>query len=296
MRKLFISSAYFAFGSLFESISNFYYSSATRFDKIFVIANILGGISLFLMPSPYSLIILMSRVLPLLLFANAILMVYKSLKSYSSTLFFSWSFFGLTILHDTFALISHSGQRFLTVFSLPLAFSVFSYNMIVEYKDLLVKTRLAHARSITDSLTGAFNRGVLNELQLDPGDTVVFVDLNDLKYINDTYGHDEGDKVLKLLVSTIKSNIRSNDIVVRMGGDEFLIILKNCPQEKAKEIMEKISRQFKESHPLKPTIAYGIKAFLGNLTETIRTADSLMYQMKYQLKKHNNSQASEPSN
>ncbi len=296
LRKLFISSAYFAFAFSFESISNFYYSAATKLDKLLVIANIAAGISLFLMPNPYSLSVFNSRVLTLLLFLNAFLMLYKSIRSYSPMFFFSWALFSLTVLHDALVLVTQSGQRYLTVFSLPIAFAVFSYNMIIEYKDLLVRTRLAHARSITDNLTGAFNRGVLNELQLDPEDTVVFIDLNDLKYINDTYGHDEGDNVLKLLVSTVKSNIRSNDIVVRMGGDEFLIVLKNCSQEKANQIMERILQEFRESDPLKPSISYGIKAFSGNLTETIRVADSLMYKMKYQLKKNTNSQRNSQSN
>ncbi len=165
-----------------------------------------------------------------------------------------------------------------------MLFLVSSYNIILDYKNLLVQTRLAHARSITDNLTGAFNRGILNDLVPEPTDTFVYIDLNDFKKINDTYGHEIGDEILKLLVSKIRSHIRFNDIVVRMGGDEFMIILKDCSQEKAVEIIERIANEFNNSHPLKPVLSYGVKIFTGSLMETIRQADSLMYQMKYRLK------------
>lgn len=71
------------------------------------------------------------------------------------------------------------------------------------------------------------------------------MDLDNFKKINDTYGHESGDEILKALVQTIKKNVRQSDIVVRMGGDEFLVILRGCKPEKAEEIFQKILLEFK---------------------------------------------------
>lgn len=285
LRKIFIASAFFALAFLSQAISAFYYLTNTKFDKPLFIINICAAIALFLAPNSYSFIILNSRVLNFIIFVNAFFIFFKVIKSYSLGFFFAGSFFVLTLLVDSLSLLLHTGQRFLTSFSAPMLFLVSSYNIILDYKNLLVQTRLVYARSITDNLTGAFNRGILNELTPEPNDTFVYMDLNDFKKINDTYGHEIGDEILKLLVSKIRSHIRTNDIVVRMGGDEFMIILKNCSQEKAVEIIEKIANEFNNSHPVKPILSYGVKTFTGNLMETIRQADSLMYQMKYDLKK-----------
>ncbi len=288
-RRFFLSSSAFGFAFLSQALSSFYYSTATKLDKFLLFLNLAAGVAISVVPNFFLLTVLITRVYVFIILLNAFFILYKSFKSYSTPLFLTWSFFAITLIADSVNLLLRTGQRYLSPFSLPLAVATFSYNIVIEFKDLVTRVHLAHARSITDPLTGAYNRGVLNDLVLEPTDTVVFIDLNDLKKINDFYGHDMGDQILKTLVSVISSNIRSNDVIVRMGGDEFMAILKNCPEEKAKEIMEEIAQQFANSHALKPTIAFGVKAFSKSLTETIRLTDTLMYQMKYRLKSQQDS-------
>ncbi len=90
---------------------------------------------------------------------------------------------------------------------------------------------------------------------------------------------------MKNLVFSIKNNIQASDIVVRMGGDEFLIVLRNSTEDRANEIAKKILNDFTNSHELKPTFSYGVRIVGDNLSESIRKADFLMYKMKEETKK-----------
>ncbi len=103
-----------------------------------------------------------------------------------------------------------------------------------------------------DSMTKAFNRRYFDErifidknLGQDNEMSFLFVDLEQFKLINDTYGHDIGDWVLINTVKTIKSCIREYDSVIRMGGDEFLIILKSCNIRIANRIVNEIKNSLK---------------------------------------------------
>jgi len=103
---------------------------------------------------------------------------------------------------------------------------------------------------ITDELTGLFNRRfILEQLvnQLKRNDqtqntlSVVLLDIDDFKGINDTYGHLTGDEVLRTFSEIIKSSIRYSDFAGRYGGEEFLVILPECNQQNGRKIFERIS-------------------------------------------------------
>jgi diguanylate cyclase (GGDEF)-like protein len=104
------------------------------------------------------------------------------------------------------------------------------------------------------------------------------------KTINDNYGHTMGDRILKYLVSCIKSETRHTDPLFRMGGDEFLLILRNCDLEKANEIISRIRDKFRNFQDFKPDFSYEMSYFSENIYDTIRKVDSLMYQMKNEKK------------
>ncbi|WP_161595591.1 GGDEF domain-containing protein [Thermotoga neapolitana] len=160
----------------------------------------------------------------------------------------------------------------------------FTYFLVTHYRDLLTKLTIVHTKSLIDPLTGAYNRGIFAEIQLNEGDTFVYIDIDDFKKINDTHGHDAGDEVLRNLVQIVKNHIRQSDAVVRMGGDEFLIILRGCSPEKAEEITRKILSDFEKSR-FHPTFSYGVHPFTGSLNETLVKVDELMYRMKEGRKK-----------
>lgn len=101
-----------------------------------------------------------------------------------------------------------------------------------------------------DELTGALNRSagfeILRDLltgsELDKTPlTVAYIDVDDLKSVNDAFGHDEGDKLIKLISHSITKFVRTTDVLVRIGGDEFVLILPNCDKEKANDILERSS-------------------------------------------------------
>jgi diguanylate cyclase (GGDEF)-like protein len=117
----------------------------------------------------------------------------------------------------------------------------------------------------TDELTGLFNRRGLNAFigkfveqaqAVGNGLGLVMVDLDNFKKINDTWGHDHGDEVLKKVASILKSQTRQSDVVCRRGGDEFVILLPGITTERGLELAEKIRCRIEEEFPADPA---GIK-------------------------------------
>jgi len=151
----------------------------------------------------------------------------------------------------------------------------------------------------TDKLTGIGNRhylegrlrAVLAELKRQTGAAagLLFLDVDHFKQLNDTYGHDVGDKVLRMVAATLAHNLRKSDIVGRWGGEEFLAILYDVTSLKAlKSIAEKLrtlvahSRLNLDATSLTVTISVGATLLLPSDTpeSSFRRADELMYQSK----------------
>ncbi|KAB8126206.1 diguanylate cyclase [Gracilibacillus oryzae] len=120
--------------------------------------------------------------------------------------------------------------------------------------------------------------------------SLLFIDIDHFKSINDTYGHKEGDKVLMELSNILKNNVHSADIVSRNGGEEFTVILTNCPVENAKQISEKI-RQKVERHPfllttgehIHITVSIGVACYnetTSRARQLIHEADEALYKAK----------------
>ena len=149
--------------------------------------------------------------------------------------------------------------------------------MNTKLRDYIKYMRVANLSKI-DALTGIYNRKILGEVELEKGDSVVFIDINKFKMLNDTLGHDYGDEILRTLSQVITENIKGKDYAVRYGGDEFLIILRDCSKSCADEIMKKLSEDFRIRS--NTTISYGISEYTGNLEKAISEADKKMYDMK----------------
>lgn len=147
--------------------------------------------------------------------------------------------------------------------------------------------------SLHDSLTGLFNRAYFeSELARLEGSrcypiTIISADLDGLKLINDTLGHKEGDRFLVAGAAVLKNALRSSDILARVGGDEFALILPQTDRSAGGEIIDRIHERMqtynrqKKGMPL--SISVGLAVSEGanqSLEETYRTADSLMYKDK----------------
>lgn len=154
--------------------------------------------------------------------------------------------------------------------------------------------------ALTDSLTGVFNRRYVSahlprllERAVDSNKpvSVLMFDIDHFKVVNDTYGHDVGDEVLKEVANRASRNLRTFDLVARMGGEEFLVILPDTDSEAAALVAERLRERigdqpFKVGHEVGAltvtvSIGYTIGGAPGDLAEVlIKRADDALYQAK----------------
>lgn len=143
-----------------------------------------------------------------------------------------------------------------------------------------------------DKLTGIGNRHLFHEraeTMLATGKKIVFCycDLDHLKYVNDYFGHQEGDQYLKHFVDIVKANIRPGDLFVCLGGDEFCIVLLNCSKEIMKKKFEHVYEVFckEEDNDYPKSFSYGITELperhdIVSTEEILQRADEVMYEYK----------------
>jgi len=148
--------------------------------------------------------------------------------------------------------------------------------------------------AVSDRLTGLYNRYYLyskgrNLINEYPVSTIVIADIDHFKKINDTYGHDVGDDVLVNMVQTTLNSLSKQDIFVRFGGEEFVIMFPGkapdeCKQkiDEIREIISKVKFATSNNDFLNVTVSYGISIFQrgGNLDATLKNADIALYRAK----------------
>lgn len=159
-------------------------------------------------------------------------------------------------------------------------------HQLLEEKERLLK------RSITDELTKVFNyRGIIDDLKqaiqdLDYQDnlSILMLDIDDFKQVNDTYGHIKGDEILKTIATVIQKNLRKTDSVGRYGGEEFLVVFRNTGRIQAIEISNRIRKEVEQTVSIdqKPvTISGGVFEYPGSsLYDFIHQADINLYEAK----------------
>ncbi len=115
--------------------------------------------------------------------------------------------------------------------------------------------------------------------------TIVMADINGLKLINDAFGHDSGDELLKSAANIIASSMREKDIAARIGGDEFVMILPNADKKRAENIIANINKKAEKIHvqSISLSISFGSKTMddsTGDIHELYRAAEDRMYREK----------------
>ncbi len=168
----------------------------------------------------------------------------------------------------------------------------------MELEKELMESEMAKMRfknmAYLDPLTAIFNRRYcmdkLTELkETGQGFSLCFVDMDKLKYVNDMFGHAEGDRYIKICAEMLSRSFRKNDIISRVGGDEFVIILPNCPKAVANEkvmIAYDEIKALKEKYKMEydTSISFGvIEVDMGtdmDIDDILNAADALMYEFK----------------
>lgn len=157
------------------------------------------------------------------------------------------------------------------------------FTIAIDITEPYNETMFFKNKSLSDPLTNAFNRSMLDNVNPIDNSLFVYLDIDHFKYVNDSFGHTAGDELLCKFVSIIKYCIRENDIVVRMGGDEFLLIIDDVNTNIAVAIVDKIQhmveRDIKKHYP-NISFSYGIGNYTGSIDETIREIDNNMYKNK----------------
>ncbi|WP_457560715.1 GGDEF domain-containing protein [Caminibacter sp.] len=106
------------------------------------------------------------------------------------------------------------------------------------------------------------------------------LEIDFFKKLNDTYGHKFGDEILKYFASVIKENVRKSDIVVRYGGEEFLIFMPNTSKKEAFIALLKIVKAIEPYKNVKITFSAGVADECETLAEMIKIADNRLYKAK----------------
>lgn len=237
--------------------------------------------------------------------------------------------FGSRVMHVTLALLSFNFFVYFVAFAARIFFvfdtTIFSYNSIV---DLVLQTALGFGMVIvllekvltdyktanmelreaqekleqlvkTDPLTAAFNRhafyGFVNRHN-ESGDSVAgcvgFFDVDDLKGINDCFGHAAGDMAIRTVVRAIREFIRAEDLIYRWGGDEFFVVMISMDAESAELRMSRLENLLRDvviegvAEPMTIGVSWGFRDFsdAGQLEDAIKKADADMYARKQERK------------
>jgi len=169
--------------------------------------------------------------------------------------------------------------------------------LIVGYLLAELKTLLQREESLarTDYLTGVANKRSFTELtdfeikrfaRYGHIFSVAYIDIDNFKQVNDQYGHNAGDELLKTVADGIKNKIRETDLAARLGGDEFVVFLPETGSEDAEAVISKIIQGLSgemEKNKWQVTFSIGLATFLKpprTVEEIIAKADSLMYSAK----------------
>ncbi len=187
-----------------------------------------------------------------------------------------------------------------TFFYVGVVFVLLGYGMIILlYRDINERKKIQKKLSFyanMDSLTGALNRrSGMEYLRLElkksrlTGDdlSICFIDLDNLKRVNDTLGHSEGDTYIKVFVDAARQIVRKGDAISRLGGDEFLLVLPSAYREIAERVVGQIDDKFRDllrDKDFDPFFSCGIvsaepgQRFTAD--QMVREGDRLMYECK----------------
>lgn len=180
----------------------------------------------------------------------------------------------------------------------PRAFSAADVEVLKDFAAIVDSEFATITSATTDELTGLFNRRGFHHLgkyaitaarrRAEPL-SLAWLDLNKFKYINDTFGHEEGDNALKAMAQLLRENLREADLMVRYGGDEFAILFSDTDEKGAWVAMQHLVGQtdawnLRTRHPWKLAFSWGVSEYDhdagSDMKAWLKAADERMYAMK----------------
>lgn len=171
-------------------------------------------------------------------------------------------------------------------------------SMILDITKQVQMHQILKDLSTKDPLTGAYNRrGGYEQIEsamAEQGKNYLFLmlDLDCFKQVNDLYGHNHGDDVLRFLVEKLRQNFRKTDVICRLGGDEFAVFLPDCPpnqviEQKISNVMQEYGRMIEEKYPKShSSVSFGGIYGSTNYSfmELYQLADDVLYDVKQKKK------------
>ena len=196
----------------------------------------------------------------------------------------------LMLLYTSFQLEGKLHQ--VHVYAIRTAGFLFLGYTFLENSKLIRMLRKLESKAYKDSLTGVYNRKFLEEVfkleiekykKFRKSFCILFLDLNNFKMVNDTYGHIEGDKLLQKVAQIIKSSVRKDDFVIRYGGDEFVIVTDIEPNYILK-LVERLNNDIRlKYNDIEISVSIGSACYPTDgkdLDTLLKTADMRMYRIK----------------
>lgn len=165
------------------------------------------------------------------------------------------------------------------------------YFILKRQRDKIIRNELKkHRMAYTDELTGTYTRKyIMRYLDILIEDhekfVLAYIDLNNLKYVNDSFGHDEGDRYLQSVSEVLSELLTGKDLLSRIGGDEFMVLFPQISLKMAQDILEITNLKLSKMNFSYPaSISYGFSIYNGEVNvfkdDLLKLADMAMYQQK----------------
>lgn len=201
--------------------------------------------------------------------------------------------------HPVYSDVTFSLQNFGRLMTIFTPYLLIAYLTTMLSADLQYARRMFKHLSETDELTGLDNiRAFNNTLALEIKKSIryqrvfslLMIDADNLKSINDKYGHEAGDRLIRAIATTIQGCLRESDTLARYGGDEFIALLPETEQDRAIEAGERIRKAVENTafdmngEQIKSTVSIGIASFphqADNNIDLLRKADKALYASKH---------------
>jgi len=289
VKKVLMASGYLASLSFIFGLEK-YFKDEIKIGKIMVIPTAISVMVILAAPTQLFLLksLMYLNVLLFILLITAIAIMVGKNKG-NDWLVVPTVMLGLSLLQMILIMTFKMPWPYVLQYVVLLSPLIFAVHLVERFGYLYRENAELQHQTCLDPLTGAFNRNILTRINTCEKDTLVAMDIDNYKLYNDLYGHAAGDEVLVKFVKTILLCLRRQDMVVRMGGDEFIMLLRDFKADNVLDVIGRINKKMDEEIQLRQIgFSYGIKQCVQPFNECMMDADESMYQMKRDKGKEHN--------